>query len=91
VALLLFIGAASLGGHFLLTAAYRFAPASILAPFNYFHIAFAVLFGWIIYGHIPDALSFTGMAMIAVSGAAIALHTHFARTHGSTDRTRIGS
>lgn len=74
--LLLYMGACSLLAHFLLTTAYRFAPASLLAPFNYFHIAFAVLAGWLVYNHIPDQLAILGMTMIAVSGAAIALHTH---------------
>ncbi|MFN0193724.1 MAG: DMT family transporter [Aestuariivirga sp.] len=77
--LLAFMGVASLAGHFLFTSAYRFAPASMLAPFNYFHIAFAVLLGWLIYAHVPDGLAFTGMAMIALSGAAVALHTHLTK------------
>jgi drug/metabolite transporter (DMT)-like permease len=75
-AMLFFMGAASLVAHFLLTSAYRFAPASMLAPFNYFHIAFAVLAGWLVYNHLPNTYSFFGMAMIAVSGAVLALHTH---------------
>jgi drug/metabolite transporter (DMT)-like permease len=79
VVLLVFMGAASLAAHFLFTAAYRLAPASILSPFSYFHIALAVLMGWLVYHHVPDAWAFTGMAMIAVSGAAIALHTHFTK------------
>jgi drug/metabolite transporter (DMT)-like permease len=79
VALLVYLGAASLFAHFLFTRAYRFAPASLLAPFNYFHIAFAVLAGWIVYHHIPDAWALLGMAMIAMSGAAIALHTHMSK------------
>ncbi len=77
--LLLFIGVASLAGHFLLTSAYRLAPASMLAPFNYFHIAFAVIAGWLVYAHVPDGWALIGMAMIAASGAAIALHSHFAK------------
>lgn len=71
-----FLGAASLAGHFLLTSAYRHAPASLLAPFNYFHIAFATVLGWFFYNHLPDGLALLGMAMIGVSGAAIALHAH---------------
>lgn len=77
IVLLGLVGVASLGGHFLLTAAYRFAAASTLAPFNYFHIGFAVISGWLVYGHIPDRLALLGIAMIAVSGAALALHTRF--------------
>lgn len=80
LALLLFMGAGSLAGHFLLTAAYRYAPASFLAPFNYFHIALAVIMGWLVYNHVPDALALLGMALIAVSGAALALHSHLTST-----------
>jgi drug/metabolite transporter (DMT)-like permease len=79
IGLLLFIGAASLAAHFLLTTAYRHAPASLLAPFNYFHIGFAVMGGWFAYAHVPDGLALVGMAMIAASGTAVALHTHFSR------------
>jgi drug/metabolite transporter (DMT)-like permease len=76
-ALLLYLGAASLIGHFMITSAYRFAPASMLAPFNYFHIAWAVIFGWLFYSHVPDVWALIGMTVIAASGAGIALHTHF--------------
>jgi drug/metabolite transporter (DMT)-like permease len=77
--LMLFVGSASLVAHYLLTSAYRFAPTSLLAPFNYFHIALAVIMGWLVYNHVPDAWALLGMAMIAVSGAAIAVHTHFTK------------
>ena len=80
IALLVFMGVASLTGHFLLTSAYRFAPASLLAPFNYFHIAFAVIAGWLVFNHVPDRWALLGMAVIAVSGTAIALHTHLANS-----------
>ncbi len=80
ILLLVFIGAASLAAHFLFTAAYRFAPASILAPFSYFHIALAVLMGWLVYHHVPDVWAFVGMAMIAGSGAAIAIHSHLTKS-----------
>jgi drug/metabolite transporter (DMT)-like permease len=79
LALMLFLGSASLLAHYLLTTAYRFAPASLLAPFNYFHIALAVIMGWLVYDHVPDGWALLGMAMIAVSGAAIAVHTHVTR------------
>jgi drug/metabolite transporter (DMT)-like permease len=82
VVMLAFMGAASLGGHFLFTAAYRFAPASALAPFNYFHIAFATLLGWLVYKHVPDAFALLGIAMIAFSGAGIALYTHRTKAKG---------
>jgi drug/metabolite transporter (DMT)-like permease len=79
LALLLFIGAASLTAHFLFTTAYRFAPASMLAPFNYFHIAFATILAWLVYAHLPDAYALLGMAMIALAGAGIAVHGHLTK------------
>jgi drug/metabolite transporter (DMT)-like permease len=79
MALVAFLGIGSLIGHYFLTSAYRFAPASLLAPFNYFHIAFALILGWLVYNHLPDAISLIGMAMIAASGAYVALHTHFTK------------
>jgi drug/metabolite transporter (DMT)-like permease len=76
IALLTFMGAASLAAHFLFTSAYRFAPASLLAPFSYVHIAFTVILSFLVYQHIPDGFAFIGMAMIGVSGAAIAIYSH---------------
>ncbi|MEZ0243513.1 MAG: DMT family transporter [Sphingomonas sp.] len=64
-------------GHFLITAAYRHAPASLLAPTNYLQLVWAGLLGWLVFGHLPDRISLLGMAMIALSGVAVALHSRF--------------
>jgi drug/metabolite transporter (DMT)-like permease len=77
--LLFFMGVASLAGHYLFTAAYREAPTSLLAPVNYFHIAWAVLFGWLAFNHVPDVWAILGMCTIAVAGAAVAVQTHLAK------------
>ncbi|WP_309667010.1 DMT family transporter [Tabrizicola sp.] len=66
--LMLALGALATAGHLLFTSAYREAPASTLAPVNYMHIAFATLLGWLVFQQIPDALGFTGMALIAAAG-----------------------
>lgn len=60
-------------GHYLFTAAYREAPASLLAPVNYLHLVWAAGLGWVVFGHWPDAISLTGMALVCASGVAIAL------------------
>ena len=62
-------------GHYLFTAAYRFAPASLLAPINYFQLLWAALLGWIVFGAIPDAIGLLGMAVIVASGVMIALRS----------------
>ena len=71
--LLFGMGALSLVGHFLFTAAYRHAPANVLAPVNYLHLVWAGLLGLIVFGHVPDPLGLLGMAIIAGAGVAAAL------------------
>ncbi|MDZ4087299.1 MAG: DMT family transporter [Tabrizicola sp.] len=68
IGLILIYGTCATVGHLLLTTAYREAPASTLAPINYTHIAFATLLGWLVFQQLPDALGFTGMALIAIAG-----------------------
>ena len=62
-------------GHYLFTAAFRFAPASLLAPLNYVQLLWAGLLGWVVFGHVPGAVSLLGMALIAGSGVLVALKT----------------
>jgi len=66
-------------GHFLFTAAYRHAPASLLAPLNYMQLLWAGLLGWIIFGHIPESLSLFGMVLVGLSGVMIALKPQTSR------------
>jgi drug/metabolite transporter (DMT)-like permease len=57
-------------GHYLLIHGYKRAPVSMLTPFLYLQIGFAMLYGWLIFAHVPDAFSLTGVAIVALSGAA---------------------
>ena len=71
----LLAGLAALGvlgaiGHFLLILAYRNAPAATLTPYLYLQIAFAMLAGWLAFGHVPDGWSMVGMGLIALCGGA---------------------
>jgi drug/metabolite transporter (DMT)-like permease len=59
-------------GHFLFTAAYRRAPASLMSPMLYLQLAWAGLLGWAIFGQVPDAITLVGMAVIMASGVLIA-------------------
>ena len=64
-----FMGLAGTVGHFLLILAYRHAPAATLTPYLYAQIGFAMLGGWIAFGHVPDGWTVLGMATIAACGA----------------------
>lgn len=67
--------AATLGtlGQFLMVVAFSRAPASVLAPYLYTAMAFSLLFGWWLFGQVPDTWATVGMVLIAVSGVAGAL------------------
>jgi drug/metabolite transporter (DMT)-like permease len=71
--LMALLGGLATLGHFLFTAAYREAPAGLLAPVNYLHLVWAAGLGWIVFGHLPDGVALTGMALICASGAWAAL------------------
>lgn len=60
-------------GHFLLISAFRLAPATTLSPLLYVQLIWATLLGWVVFGHWPDATTFTGMAIIAASSASLAI------------------
>lgn len=60
-------------GHYLFTAAFRVAPASVLAPVNYVHIAFAAVVGWMVFGDVPSAMSFAGMGLVVAAGVTTAV------------------
>jgi drug/metabolite transporter (DMT)-like permease len=66
------LGGLAMTGHMLLTHAYRFASAASLAPFTYGQILIAVLIGALVFDHLPDAWAVLGMAVIILSGAALA-------------------
>jgi drug/metabolite transporter (DMT)-like permease len=62
-------------GHFMFTAAFRHAPASLIAPLNYIQLLWAGLLGWLVFNDIPDAQSLVGMAVVAGSGVLVAVKT----------------
>ncbi len=60
-------------GHLMLIRAYMRASAPVLTPYLYTQIAFATLSGWLVFQHVPDALAWLGIVVIAASGVGNAL------------------
>jgi len=65
------LGIAGFSGHLAMTIAYKSAPASIIAPFDYTYVALIVIGGFVFFDEIPDLYSFIGIAMIVGSGLFI--------------------
>ena len=55
-------------GHYLLAMAHRYAPASTLAPFLYQQILYMAIFGYLVFGSVPDAAVWIGAAIVIASG-----------------------
>ncbi|MEC9483875.1 MAG: DMT family transporter [Halomonas sp.] len=71
-----FVGAGILGvgAMTFITLAFRHAPASLAAPFDYTAMVWAVLLGWWLWGEVPDVWVYVGSGVIIASGLAIAVH-----------------
>ena len=52
--------------------AFARTAASDLAPFTYTELISAVLFGWLLFGTLPDWISWAGIGLISLSGIAVA-------------------
>ncbi len=55
-------------GQVTIVAAFRRAPAGVIAPFDYTHMVWAVLYGWWIWGELPDSRTWVGVAVIVAAG-----------------------
>lgn len=53
------------------THAYTLGPAAVIGPFNYSAILWATLFGWLIWGDLPDRWVLLGAAVVIASGLFI--------------------
>lgn len=54
--------------HILLTESYRLAPASLVAPFDYTSMLWALVLGYLVFGEVPGVLVFIGAGIIAGAG-----------------------
>ncbi|MFN3656945.1 MAG: DMT family transporter [Pseudolabrys sp.] len=59
-----------LGGlaHIFLTESYRHASASVIAPFDYSSMLWALLLGWWLFGELPAPLVYLGGGIVAGAG-----------------------
>jgi drug/metabolite transporter (DMT)-like permease len=71
--LMLLVAIGLLGGvaQVLLTEAWASAQVSALAPYSYSSLLWAILFGWIGFGHVPGVLTLLGAALIVAASLYI--------------------
>ena len=69
--LFVFAGIAGGIGHLCLIRAFQNAPVSVVAPFSYSSLLWAILFGFVLFGDLPGPWTLSGAALIICSGLYI--------------------
>lgn len=60
-------------GHQCMAMAHRYASAAVLGPFIYQQIIYMVLWGWLLFGQLPDAFVVAGALVVVASGLYLLL------------------
>jgi drug/metabolite transporter (DMT)-like permease len=63
-------------GHIVLTESYRYSSASVLAPFDYISMIWALVLGYALFGEMPTAMIIVGSAIIAAAGLFVIWREH---------------
>ncbi len=69
--LFLALGLISGIGFYALSQAYRLADASVVTPFEYTYLPWAVLWGFVFFGNLPDLETWMGLVLIVGAGLFI--------------------
>ena len=68
--------------------AYQSGPPSVVGTFDFAYVGFAVLWGLLFFGEVPDGLSVLGMAMIVLAGI-LSVRQKTGRQNLKTDTDKI--
>ena len=71
--ILILIGILGGVGQIMLTTAYRYAPASVIAPFDYTAMIFALGIGYFAFAELPSAQMILGAGVVIVAGVFVIL------------------
>jgi drug/metabolite transporter (DMT)-like permease len=70
-ALLGLLGVVAMFAHVCVNRSLKLAPASVVVPYQYTFILWAIVFGYFVFGDVPDAMLLTGAAIIVAAGIFI--------------------
>ncbi len=91
--LLLLVGMAGVAttAHFLTGQAYRYAPAAVIAPFDYTMLIWGIIFGWVFWQEIPEAHVLLGASVIIASGLYLIYRESRAKNKTAQDNPLLES
>ena len=89
VALVIVIMATTCIGHGLMVFALSMAPASVVQPFNYFSLPWAIVLSIVVFGHVIDPISLIGAAVIVAAGLVVMARERINRVPVVADPTTL--
>ncbi len=69
---------------YFITEAFRFAEASLVSPFKYSAVIWAVILGFVVWGELPGAVALIGALVIVASGVFILEREQMRRRQAAT-------
>ena len=69
--LMMVLGVVAMAAFACVNRSLKLAPASVVVPYQYTMIVWAVALGWLVFGDVPDAFTLTGAAIIVGAGLYI--------------------
>jgi drug/metabolite transporter (DMT)-like permease len=66
--LLVLLGVVAMVAHVLINRALKFAPAAVVAPIQYTLLLWAIVFGYFVFGDVPQTQMMVGAAIIILAG-----------------------
>jgi len=76
LAMLVFAGFVGGGAQILVTSAYRYGSASMLAPYDYASMLFAIIIGYFWFSELPTPLMLIGATLVIAAGALVIWREH---------------
>lgn len=71
IAMLLVVMVTMIGGHGLTAMALKVAPATVLQPFNFLGLPYAIVFGFMVFGQLIDPISLMGATLVVAAGLIV--------------------
>jgi drug/metabolite transporter (DMT)-like permease len=86
------LGIVAMGGHICVTRSLKLAEASVVVPYQYTLIVWALVFGWFVFGDWPTPAMLAGAALIVTAGLALlVLERRSAPTPSAIEATGAGA
>jgi drug/metabolite transporter (DMT)-like permease len=85
--LLMLLGVVAMLAFVCVNRSLRLAPASVVVPYQYTMIVWAVGLGWLVFGDVPDAFTLTGATIIIGAGLYILWREQMVMRRGAVPTT----